>query len=259
MKSIVAALALAAFAWPGYAQETIIEVPQGSGVLPTIGQVNCLEELGSGRYCAATYECSGGVSGELWGDLANHDGRRAIDAASPVANGRDCVVTVDGKAAVRWLTGYRPAGRTGELVGLTTSAAALRPVQRIVRPAGESHSVLEYLLELYPNDTLRETIEAVCEEGYPHCIDHNLVAALTLHSYRLGPATKCVADRTSARGWSLADQLVSASSPRRWSIDGIILNLNGPDWLVDCQEIAADYAAGMGIVKGDDGLYRIRE
>lgn len=120
-----------AFAWLGYAQTTTIEVPQGSGVFPTIGQVNCLEESGSGRYCAATYECSGGVSGVLWDDLANHDGRRAIGATSPVANGRDCVITVDGSAAVRWLTGYRPSGRAGELVDLTNSEDALRPVQRV--------------------------------------------------------------------------------------------------------------------------------
>lgn len=138
---------LIAFAWLGYAQTTTIEVPQGSGVFPTIGQINCLEESGSGRYCAATYECSGGVSGELWSDLANHDGRRAIGASSPVANGRDCVITVDGSAAVRWLTGYRPSGRTGELVGLTTSAGALPPVQRVVRSAGEGgRRLMDYLL-----------------------------------------------------------------------------------------------------------------
>ena len=67
-----------------FGQETAIQVPQGSGVFPTVGQVNCLEELGSGRLCAATYECSG-ESGRLWGDLANHDGRRAIGEDSPVA------------------------------------------------------------------------------------------------------------------------------------------------------------------------------
>ena len=38
--------------------QTTMEVPQGSGVFPTIGQINCLEELGSGRFCAATYECA---------------------------------------------------------------------------------------------------------------------------------------------------------------------------------------------------------
>ena len=54
MKTIapVAALLLAATA---FGSETVIEVPQGSGVFPTVGQVDCLEEMGSGRFCAATY------------------------------------------------------------------------------------------------------------------------------------------------------------------------------------------------------------
>ena len=114
MLAVVAAL-------PAFAQETTIKVPQGSGVFPTVGQVNCLEELGSGRLCAATYQCSEG-SGRLWGDLANHDGRRAINQDSPVARGRDCTITVDGRAEVRWLTAYAPRGRDSELAGLTTQA-----------------------------------------------------------------------------------------------------------------------------------------
>ena len=61
----LAAMLAAVLAAAAFAQETTIKVPQGSGVLPTIGQVNCLEELGSGRLCAATYECSG-ESGRLW-------------------------------------------------------------------------------------------------------------------------------------------------------------------------------------------------
>ena len=118
----LAAMLAAALGAAAFAQETTIKVPQGSGVFPTVGQVNCLEDLGSGRLCAATYECSG-ESGRLWGDLANHDGRRAIGEDSPVARGRDCTVTVDGRAAVRWLTAYSPAGRDGELVGLTSQAS----------------------------------------------------------------------------------------------------------------------------------------
>ena len=77
----LAALVLCAGAFPN---ETTIEVPRGSGVFPTVGQLNCLEEAGSGRFCAATYECAD-ESGDLWGDLANHDGRRAIGVDSPVA------------------------------------------------------------------------------------------------------------------------------------------------------------------------------
>ena len=161
---------LVASAWLGYAQPTTIEVPQGSGVFPTIGQVNCLEEIGSGRLCAATYECSSGDAGALWGDLANHNGRRAIGATSPVATQRDCVVTVDGKAAVRWFSGYRPDGRTGEVVGLTASAEALRPVQRVQRPVGEDGgSLLVYILERH-DTTLPELLEVECghiQRGHP--------------------------------------------------------------------------------------------
>ena len=117
----VAAMLAVLVAAAAFAQETTIKVPQGSGVFPTVGQVNCLEELGTGRLCAATYQCSEG-SGRLWGDLANHDGRRAINQDSPVARGRDCTITVDGRAEVRWLTAYAPRGRDSELAGLTTQA-----------------------------------------------------------------------------------------------------------------------------------------
>ncbi len=79
-------------------------------MFPTIGQVDCLEEMGSGRFCAATYECAD-ESGDLWGDLANHDGRRAIGVESPVARERDCTITVDGKAVIRWFVGFSPDGR----------------------------------------------------------------------------------------------------------------------------------------------------
>ena len=167
MRTIATVLAMLAVALGAvaFAQETTIEVPQGSGVFPTVGQVNCLEELGSGRYCAATYGCSGGVSGELWGDMGNHDGRRAISADSPVARQRNCVVTVDGKAAVRWLTGYSPGGRTGDIVGLTPSADALRPVQRVVRSAGEDgRPLLAYILERH-NTTLSAIVDLVCERA----------------------------------------------------------------------------------------------
>lgn len=70
----------------------------------------------NGRRCVATYEC-GDQAGALWGDMASNDGSQAINAASPVATGRGCVVTVDGDAAVTWYRGYRPAG-TGMPVAL---------------------------------------------------------------------------------------------------------------------------------------------
>ena len=198
---------LMAFAWLGYAQTTTIDVPQGSGVFPTIGQVNCLEESGSGRYCAATYECSGGVSGELWGDLANHDGRRAIGATSPVANGRDCVITVDGRAAVRWLTGYRPGGRAGELVGLTTSEDALRPVQRVERQGGEGGARLIYwLFDTYTDiadlpNSWQEVEDRVCghirqtHSDYATCVRNVARSVARLLSVEDIAATRCMAAR----------------------------------------------------------------
>ena len=180
-----------------FAQETTIQVPQGSGVLPTIGQVNCLEELGSGRLCAATYDCSG-ESGRLWGDLANHNGRRAIGKDSPVARGRECVITVDGRAAVRWLTAYSPGGRTGELVGLTTSEDALRPVQRVERQTGEGGDrLIDYILERY-DTTLAEYVEEQCghiqqgHQEYVNCVSHNLEQFVELMDLPENPFTRCM-------------------------------------------------------------------
>ena len=182
-----------------FAQETTIQVPQGSGVLPTIGQVNCLEELGSGRLCAATYDCSG-ESGRLWGDLANHNGRRAIGKDSPVARGRDCVITVDGRAAVRWLTAYSPGGRTGELVGLTTSEDALRPVQRVERQTGEGGGrLIDYILERY-DTTLAEYVEEQCrhiDQGHHQhnlCVDDLLTPIVELMDLPENPFTRCMVE-----------------------------------------------------------------
>ena len=124
------------------AQETTMEVPQGSPVFPTIGQVDCLEEANSARLCAATYECTSGESGELWGDMGNPDGRRTTAADSDIAIKRGCVVTVDGRAAVRWFSGFRPAGRTGPLLGVTAGPSAKRPVVRTTGTGGTSSGLL---------------------------------------------------------------------------------------------------------------------
>lgn len=142
------------------AQDTTITVPLGSGVFPTIGQIDCQEEVGSGRYCAATYECSEG-HGELWGNMTNHNGRRAIDSRSPVATQRDCVITVDGKAAVRWFVGYMPEGREGDVAGVTASVRALQPVQRVERIGEGGSNLLDYMLERH-NITMAELIEEEC-------------------------------------------------------------------------------------------------
>ena len=161
--ALIAGVVLLASPQFGFAETTTIKVPQGTGVFPTIGQVKCLEELGSGRFCAATYECADD-SGELWGDLANHNGRRAIGATAPVANQRDCVITVDGKASVRWLTGYRPAGREGELVGLTTSADALRPVVRTTGTDDGGGNLLHYILERHDTSLAEITEFHGCDQ-----------------------------------------------------------------------------------------------
>ena len=188
-----------------FAQQTTIQVPQGSGVFPTVGQVNCLEDEGSGRYCRATYECSGGVSGALWDDMANHNGRQAIGATSPVARLRDCVVTVDGRAAVRWMTGYRPNGREGDLVGLTTSAAALRPVVRGSTDMGDSRSLLAYILERQ-DTTLAEIVESdysACDDvpfrerdGCTAAVAHSILNAIleALGDATDNPANQCLVD-----------------------------------------------------------------
>ena len=179
--AVFASMVLLASPQFGFAETTTIKVPQGTGVFPTIGQVKCLEELGSGRFCAATYECADD-SGELWGDFANHNGRRAIGATSPVANQRDCVITVDGKASVRWLTGYRPGGREGELVGLTTSAEALRPVVRTTGTTGTGdggRTVLHYILERH-DTSLAEIAELRCGDyrrgtsSHRNCVDDDI-------------------------------------------------------------------------------------
>ena len=73
------------------AQETTMQVPQGSPVFPTIGQVDCLEEASSGRLCAASFECADGSMGELWPDMGNPDGRRTTSADHDVAIKRGCV------------------------------------------------------------------------------------------------------------------------------------------------------------------------
>ena len=185
------------------AQTTTMDVPQGSWVFPTLGQVNCLEERGSGRLCAATWECADGESGELWGDMFNHDGRRVIDADSPVAAKRSCSIEVSGKASVRWLSGYRPDGRTGEVIGLTSFGEALRPVHRVLRSAtAVNGSVLDYVLERY-DVTLVQFIDDECghiQEGHEdrtRCEgDHLQQVAMRIMYVGLTPFTRCVVELT---------------------------------------------------------------
>lgn len=171
--TIAALLAASAFG-----SETVIEVPQGSGVFPTVGQVDCLEEAGSGRFCAATYECAD-ESGDLWGDLANHDGRRAIGSDSPVARERGCTITVDGKAAVRWFVGFSPDGRDGELAGLTPKHDALKPVHtvnatRVVQGGSNGEgSFLSWFVETFDVGDLRTAVRQSLCNHWPDDADDN--------------------------------------------------------------------------------------
>ena len=163
--TILRTLLVAAFAWQASAQTTTMQVPQGSGNYPTIGQIECLEEEGSGRYCAATWECSDGSSGTLWNDMYNHNGRQSVVPDHPIATRRDCVVEVDGKASVQWFHGFRPQGRDGSIVGLA-NAAALRPVLAAPEGTGTmanapSGSMLEFILERH-GTTIQEIVELAC-------------------------------------------------------------------------------------------------
>ena len=194
----VAALLLAATA---FGSETVIEVPQGSGVFPTVGQVDCLEEMGSGRFCAATYECAD-ESGDLWGDLANHDGRRAIGVDSPVARERGCTITVDGKAAIRWFVGFSPDGRNGELVGLTAKHDALKPVHtvnatRVVQGGSEGDgSFLSWFVDRFNVGDFRTAWRGVCPPDYLNdCVEHGMaVLVADVMPMENTPVTRCVAE-----------------------------------------------------------------
>lgn len=198
MKTTMILAAMLLLALHVNAQNTTMEVPQGSGVFPTIGQVNCLEEMGSGLLCAATYECSDGETGQLWGDMANHNGRRVLNADSPVATRRGCIIEVNGKASVRWLAGYRPEGVNGEMVGLTNSVLAMRPVQVVRREGGlAGGNMLDYVLER-AGVTLPERVETNCghiAEGHldRQGCDHRLLsAAVRMSQIPNTPLLRCV-------------------------------------------------------------------
>ena len=183
-----------------------MQVPQGSGTFPTIGQVECLEEEGSGRYCAATYECGNGSSGDLWGDMANHNGRRPIGADSPVANQLDCVVSVDGKATVRWFHGHRPSGRDGNVVGLSPVVSPAPPtIRRDVRVSGGNESWLPWYIRTRNLGDVRATFrENLCghiKEGTDQlndCLSNQLPSHLRevgkRFAWALTPLTICATE-----------------------------------------------------------------
>ena len=193
MKAAFVAIALAAVSV--LAEETAIEVPQGTGQFPTIGQVACLEESG-GSLCAATYECADGATGELWGDMETHDGRAGIGASSPVSAGQGCVIAVDGKASVKWFTGH---SADGVLVGIAPNHAALRPIQRIQRTGGRGGNLLDYILSAV-DTTVLEIADEQCghiREGHPEhvrCVERILEHALKTARIGSNAATRCLFD-----------------------------------------------------------------
>lgn len=212
MRSIIM-LAAIAFAWLASAQTTTMQVPQGSGNYATIGQIECLEEEGSGRYCAATWECADGSSGELWRDMENHNGRRTIVPDHPIANRRDCTVEVDGKAAAQWFHGFRPQGRDGSVVGIANAVDAVRPMyempESVTPPAtAPSGSMLAYVLER-DDTTLREAADELCPaSAYGDAVVPDLDSCLTrtlatnfaervlkFQSMRATPWRQCMAEQ----------------------------------------------------------------
>ncbi len=198
----IVAIAVSSFAAASLAEATTITVPQGSGVFPTIGQINCLEEAG-GTYCAATYECAGGEeSGELWGDMANHNGRRPLSVESPVARARECVIFVDGAAEATWFTAHTPAGRDGLVVGLSPTPNFKPPVvERVIDPVASEGSLLAWLIsergldiEAMRNDACSHLRDDASPEHRERCEGHITTRVSAWIPMAATPYARCVVD-----------------------------------------------------------------
>ena len=197
--TILTALALLP-ALHAFGQTTTIEVPQGSGKFPTVGQINCLEDVG-GRYCSATWTC-GTDDGELWSDMANNDGRRALDADSPVARKRGCTIEVDGAAEAAWYTAYTPAGMDTAPIGL--SAVANPPaavIRRISEPAVQGGSMIDYLIaehgldfETAKREACRHLRDDAPPEEWNRCQWAIHINTVTLLSMMAAPFSMCAID-----------------------------------------------------------------
>ncbi len=184
----------------GVEAETTFEVPQGSKDFPTIGQINCLEEIG-GTYCSAEWTC-GEESGELWGDMRNHDGTRSLTVESPVARGRSCFIEVDGLAEVVWFTAHTPAGQNGRVVGLTPVLNPRAPVvRRVVESTASEGSLLRWMADERGLD-LAEVRADACKHLNEHATDeqrsncesfvvHTASAALLVNAT---PFVQCAVD-----------------------------------------------------------------
>ena len=222
-----------------FANETVIEVPQGSGVFPTVGQVDCLEEAGSGRWCAATWQCADD-SGDMWGHMANHDGRRAVGVDSPVARGRGCSITVDGKAAVRWFTGFSPHGRDGELVGVTANHGAEPPVmRRVAQGSGGDGSFLSWYVERFEiGDAAAALREEHCghiKEGTPEldsCLERTVPQELAqiarYMTWENTPFTQCAAEYLNDANATHPNKTGPLQSLTTRGLDGSGCSVPGP-------------------------------
>ena len=218
----VATTAMVILAVMASADETIAPVPQGSRAFPTLGQVNCMEEAGSGRLCATTYECQDGwYEGVLWGDMAFHNGRRSLGPDSPIARQRDCTITVDGKASVQWFAGFTPGGPDSAAVGVTDRGEARTPVLRreITTLGGstEGGTLLEWLYEnhdVHPDDIVNEKCGGSWDDDTNGHGDPCWFGALRelgqLISAEANPLTQCSAELTK-RVQGTGDELLFAS------------------------------------------------
>lgn len=209
--TVIALLVLATFA---SGEETRIPVPQGSAAFPTLGEVRCLEDAGTGRYCAATYECGDNDRGELWDDM--DEGPRTVEATSPVATMTDCAIVVDGKASARWFTGYAPSDT---VVSVTANQEAEPPViRRDITLGGEGDgSWLSWFLAQYDiADWHEELTDAICghiREGTTQrsrCEDDDVsYAAFGFYrsmSWINTPFTRCITELVIASNENFIEQ-----------------------------------------------------
>ena len=215
MKNILAAILAMAFAM--FASAADFAVPQGGGKLPTIALVECFaaeNSQASGQYCRATYDCAGDT-GVLWEGLANHNGRRVTLETDPISNQRDCVLKVDDTAKVQFFTGYRPAGRTGEVVALVRSgtSAVTVAVNTMETP---SPNMLEQFLFAVQYATLQDWIDYTNTTS-SQCSRHGCreVGAM-LTTVPATDRTRCYVEQEVARATSYVGQILGALA-RAWS------------------------------------------
>ena len=218
MKNVVTTvLATLAVILGAFASSADFAVPQGGGKLPTIALVECLaaeNAQASGHFCRATYDCAGNT-GVLWEGLANHNGRRVTAESDPISNQRDCVLKVDDTAKVQFFTGYRPAGRTGEVVALVRSgtSAVTVAVNTMETP---SPNMLEQFLFAVQYATLQDWIDYTNTTS-SQCSRHGCreVGAM-LSTVPATDRTRCYVEQEVASASSYVGQTLG-SLARQWT------------------------------------------